>query len=100
MTTLEEAKRCPICKEPGEHTGTSRGQDFDKSTVNEFTCKNERCRWFETSWLVQVRPDGSIAERAQGARGQDKQFNPMSNDALARGQRMMEDIQQEDLRDR
>lgn len=66
MTTLEEARRCPRCNELGEHvekedrylrSGTARG-----SKITNFYCRNSRCKWFNTSWTVQVRPDGTIPD--------------------------------------
>lgn len=58
-STYEEAKRCPKCKEPGQQTGTKPGKN--NTTLHEFTCKNERCRWCNSApWIVQVNPDGTI----------------------------------------
>ena len=60
----QEATRCPECKEPGNvrvkrpappQAGLPRG-----TTVHVVYCENKRCEWFNTSWLVQVNPDGSI----------------------------------------
>jgi hypothetical protein len=61
-TTLEEAKRCPKCDEPGEHTNTKLGnKNQTRGAKNyEFTCRNERCKWLDTPYYVQVNPDGSI----------------------------------------
>lgn len=61
MTTLEEVQRCPRCEQPGEMarsrhlTGTER-----RSYSLTFTCRNNRCRWNATSWIVQVRADGTF----------------------------------------
>lgn len=60
-TTLEEARRCPKCGEPGAPGGFVPQRD--KSKVYTFHCENNRCKWFETGgWLVHVNPDGSIHE--------------------------------------
>lgn len=62
MTTYEEAKRCPRCGEMGEHAS-----ELDRSLssprgakLTQFFCRNNRCKWFNTSWAVQVNPDGTI----------------------------------------
>jgi hypothetical protein len=31
-------------------------------------CENKQCRWFGTTWIVQVDKDGSIPIREQGAK--------------------------------
>lgn len=59
-TTLDEARRCPRCEELGE-LGTYRPMRGG-SKLHTVTCRNERCRWYETSWVVQVMSDGSIAK--------------------------------------
>lgn len=66
MTTYEEARRCPRCSELGEHVeaedrtlkvGPSRG-----SRMIKIYCRNERCKWYNTAWTVQRRPDGTIPD--------------------------------------
>lgn len=64
MPTLEDAKDCPICNIPGKLAGTSPVAGGSK--VLTFLCQNERCRWFDTGWIVQVKPDGTIPERKSG----------------------------------
>jgi len=64
-TTLEEARRCPKCKQPGVFSrktrvkpafGVTRGAE-----MHHYVCQNERCRWFnEVCRSIQVNPDGSI----------------------------------------
>jgi len=71
MTTIDEAKRCPKCGNAGEESGNHRGPRG--SRVYTFICKNETCRWFDTGWLVQVKPDGTIPEREPG----EKEFPAM-----------------------
>lgn len=72
-STLEEAKRCPRCKQAGDLQSTIRqprpgghGWRREIVTVNVFVCKNERCRTFDETWIVQVNADGSIPERKKG----------------------------------
>ncbi len=95
-TTWEEAKKCPICKESGEETYSE--PDGMGGKVHTITCKNEGCRWYNTGWLVQVDRKGNIPVRDQGPRGQDKDFPKLSPGLLSMGQRTLEDIVQEDLR--
>jgi sulfatase maturation enzyme AslB (radical SAM superfamily) len=30
------------------------------TTLKTIYCRNERCRWNDTCWIVQVNPDGSV----------------------------------------
>lgn len=57
-TTFEQARRCPRCESPGVE-GPSR-QGPHRSVMYTFHCHNDRCRWYTTSWVVQVNADGSI----------------------------------------
>lgn len=61
-TTFEEAKRCPQCEQPGKPHGTKSAGSRRAGTLHIFMCKNENCKWFDTTWSVQVRPDGTIPE--------------------------------------
>jgi len=59
--TFEDHKRCPRCKEPGEDSGSVAAPNAPKGTkLHTIYCRNERCKWFNTPWLVQVNPDGSV----------------------------------------
>lgn len=62
--SYEDASRCPRCDIPGDHTSStpaknSRGKPV---SIHMFYCRNENCRWFNTSWIVQVNPDGTIPD--------------------------------------
>jgi hypothetical protein len=59
MATLEEARKCPKCQMSGTEGSTKRIRD---GKLVQFICKTMNCRWFETSWTVQVRADGSIPD--------------------------------------
>lgn len=68
MTTFEQARRCPRCSELGEHVdiedritkiGPQRG-----SKLIKIYCRNGRCKWYNTAWTVQIRPDGTIPDAA------------------------------------
>jgi hypothetical protein len=72
-STLEQAKRCPKCAEPGELSRSltqprpgGKGFRREQVTVNVYICKNERCRDANQTWIVQVNADGSIPERKKG----------------------------------
>jgi hypothetical protein len=57
--TYEEAKRCPRCQLPGEVV--SRMPTAKPGTqVHTVYCRNEDCPWFNSMWIVQVNPDGSV----------------------------------------
>lgn len=56
--TFEEAKRCPRCQNPGQQTNSRRQPDG--STLHTFTCRNSRCRWYDTTYVVQVNSDGTV----------------------------------------
>jgi hypothetical protein len=63
-TTLEEARRCPTCTEPGdiESRKPFTGAERYLGTLWVFVCKNQRCKRYDRTWVVQVRPDGTIPE--------------------------------------
>jgi len=58
-STLEERKRCPKCGEPGELEGTRPSQDVTKKVIT-MLCRNSRCDWLDTGWLITVMLDGSL----------------------------------------
>lgn len=57
-TTFEEAKRCPICEQPGAIAGAKPGPHG--SQLHTIVCKNNRCRWYDTAYVVQVNADGTV----------------------------------------
>lgn len=61
-TTFEEAKVCPKCAKPGEDRMTKpAGRDLPLgTTIHMIYCNTELCPWYNTCWMVQVNPDGSI----------------------------------------
>lgn len=66
-TTLEMARRCHVCHQPCEEV--KKFYERKRSgmvTVYVYMCKNERCRSFEGTKLVQVNPDGTIPTRKAG----------------------------------
>jgi hypothetical protein len=90
MVTVEEAKRCPICKEPGEETNAHRlGNGQVMLTI---TCRNKRCRWNDTNWLIQKMPDGTVAERRKG----EKEYPALDPYQKARAQAQIDQLRDED----
>lgn len=61
MATLEEAKKCPKCHEPGQEI-SARQLDRIKGKLLTFMCMTESCKWFKTTYVVQVKPDGTVPE--------------------------------------
>jgi hypothetical protein len=64
-TTLEEARRCPKCQQPGElarQTPAPRRLGVTPGArMHHYQCKNTRCKWYDDIVrIVQVNPDGSI----------------------------------------
>ncbi len=40
------------------------------SNMLTILCENKKCRWFNTPWVVQIMPDGTVAK----PQGHDKFF--------------------------
>jgi hypothetical protein len=60
-TTYEQVRRCPRCDVPAESVPGGRLQGAVRGSSSlRFTCRNDRCRWNNSSWIVQVRPDGTF----------------------------------------
>lgn len=93
-TIMEEASRCPTCREPGREMSIAPAKDH-AGKVHIFACENVRCRDVGERWLVQVRPDGTIPQADKGP----KAFPKMSNDMVSHGMRVVEDAVGRDLRD-
>jgi hypothetical protein len=63
-STLELAKRCPDCKEPGDFQQELPGPR--RSKVKVYVCRNDRCKTKGETWIVQINADGTIPVRKQG----------------------------------
>lgn len=74
MTTYEEAKRCPRCEEPGQVIGQTHGPRG--SQIHQIQCRNSRCKWFNTAYVVQVNADGTIPDPVENRR---KDFPALPN---------------------
>lgn len=85
MTSFEEAKRCPKCELPGEDMGATPKTSPNTGKpvkVHTIFCRNDVCKWFNTSWIVQVNDDGTIPEPySQLGR---KQFPAVSEESATR----------------
>lgn len=60
-TTYDEARRCPRCDELGQIVKTSQ-RDRAGNTLNTVLCANARCRWYNTTYLIEVRADGTVVQ--------------------------------------
>lgn len=73
MATLEEASRCPSCKETGEQYAV-RPSGNPGNKVLMFRCKNSTCKFGsdpeDIGWIVELDREGNIPERKAG----EKQF--------------------------
>lgn len=88
-TTLEEAKRCPKCQQPGDFKQDLMGQRRG-SKVKVYICKNERCEAVNETWIVQVNADGSIPKRRPGP----KEY-PSADRMMTMGRHYVENLQEE-----
>lgn len=70
----ETARRCPKCKMPGEPVSVVPVPSKPGDKVHTMMCRNDRCTWFNTGWIYQVKADGTIPVRRPGP----KQFEPLS----------------------
>jgi hypothetical protein len=94
MTTLEEAKRCPKCEQPGEATGHVRPAPRKPgitrgAQLHQIMCRNSRCKWYNTAYYIQINPDGTIPEATLD---RDKQFKALPDDG-GRTERALADLQ-------
>lgn len=85
MANLEDVRKCPKCGCPGEHVQTHTSDKDSKVYI--YRCTNDRCKWFSTSWIVQVLKDGSIPERRKG----DPEFPTMGPAARAVARHLLEE---------
>jgi hypothetical protein len=105
-TTFEEASKCPRCGQPGEKGAEipappGRGVPAGAKLLTIW-CRNgnkafsEDCRWFNTSWLVQVNPDGSVPPPSDH-KGEPKEYvGDFGSDEEA--QRIRNQLEEERLR--
>lgn len=76
-TTLEEAKRCPKCSQPGDHRLTTTPRNVKPGTrMLHVFCTSPLCSWYDTSWVIQINPDGSIPDASMKALREDQKVYP------------------------
>jgi hypothetical protein len=81
-TTLEEASKCPRCDNFGD-VGPRRPTAKPGYDCIVITCKTELCPWYDTGWIVQINPDGTIPDAAPpGTVRGAKQFDVLPDDAI------------------
>jgi len=87
VTTLEEAKRCPRCEEPGEHVAAEDRalRSIRGAKVIKIYCRNQRCKWYNTPWTIQVNSNGTIP---LALLNRDKKFPKLPN----RGNSVVENL--------
>jgi hypothetical protein len=99
MASWEDASRCPRCDLPGEEVNRLPGKKPGYK-VATLLCRNDKCRWFNTGWAVQINPDGSVPE-ARDRKPDDREermyprinpllFNQRNKAALEQGQRILD----------
>lgn len=86
MATIEEATYCPKCGQQGIQVKQSPGPKGGKVFV--IHCQNKLCTWLDTGWVVQVKSDGTVAERNKGP----KQFEPLTNTDRRVAERMIREV--------
>lgn len=60
-STLDLARRCPECEELGKPYGV-RPAPERRGQLHIFVCANDRCKKVGRTWIVQIRPDGTVPE--------------------------------------
>lgn len=76
----------------GEETAQRKG-DRPGSKLITLTCKNSRCKWFETTYLVGINADGTIPERRH-----EKEYHPLDSNSKLIGKRYLDMIEEEENR--
>lgn len=85
--SLEDAIKCPKCGEPGVEVSTQNlGR---KGIAHVYHCDNKLCLWYQTGYVVQEHPDGSIHENSNRSPSLYPALTP-SQEAMAR--RVIEDL--------
>lgn len=66
-TTLEEARRCPRCEQPGKLVRKEQARGATPGSEQHiYECDNSRCKWHkQVCRVVTVRADGSIPQAEQ-----------------------------------
>jgi hypothetical protein len=94
--TFETASRCPKCDMPGEDVSTTpiKERGIRPGTViHNIFCRNDQCKWYNTSWIVQVNPDGSIPTENFSLKSEVKKFQHASIDDEALRRQVIANIE-------
>jgi hypothetical protein len=66
-TTFDVAKKCPKCNNYGEIVKENPGSvSHPDSKVYTIRCETKLCRWYNTTWIVEVDKDGKVPVRDIG----------------------------------
>ena len=59
--TFETACLCPKCGRPGDARTQQQAPGMPRGTkLHHVFCTTQMCPWYNTEWLVQTNPDGSV----------------------------------------
>lgn len=81
-TTYDEARRCPKCTELGRDESEKPGPHGSKLHI--IRCLNQRCAWYDTTYVVQVNPDGTVPEANTNRPKNFPALPPRSDEAVER----------------
>jgi endogenous inhibitor of DNA gyrase (YacG/DUF329 family) len=91
MATVEEAMKCPKCGNTGvelhrTHIRPKRGPlgipETSGGTLRTIQCQTKLCRWYEQTYVIQVRPDNTVPD--PDLRPRQKQYPPMATNEQAK----------------
>jgi hypothetical protein len=82
-TSMEKATRCPKCEQPGDRGGTQPIDGMPGYQALKVFCRNEQCSWYDTFWVVQINPDGSIPDAAPEGKPRGKKLYPVDHPLTA-----------------
>ena len=93
--TWEEARQCPKCEMTGEQQGNPKHLNPQAGGTRgarlvTLMCKNSRCRWFNSTWEVQINPDGTIPDPKAP---REKRFRPVDAALAAQTRARLENLQ-------
>lgn len=75
MATLEDVLECPKCGEAGEMDISYKPIARSRDKMRTIWCRNPRCKWYDTAWAAQQRPDGTYPD--PDTRPREKGFPPL-----------------------
>lgn len=96
--SFDEAAKCPKCKHTGE-TVSQRPAQTGNGTVFTLECKNKVCPWYETTWIVQRKPDGTVPIRDEGPMDERERMFPKVREGEKLAEMVLEQISKEETVD-